>query len=284
MAPAHAPRQRSWLAAKVYSLLSFVQCRKAIADISDGWRARTLWVTMGTHEIRQRYRRSVIGPFWITISMGVMVTALGVLYGEIFRLDLRDYLPYLAAGFVTWGLIAGLVNDGTRTFIAREVLIRQLSAPLSIYAYRSVWANLIVFVHNIWIYFIVAAWFDVLPGWVGLLALPGVFVLLLNGLWLSLLLGLLCARFRDIPLMIASVMQVLFFVTPVIWKVNMVPERAFLLDANPFWHLLELVRAPLLGQVPPTESWIVVTCITVVGWSVTLMFYVGYRWRVPYWV
>ncbi|MEE4236044.1 MAG: ABC transporter permease [Anderseniella sp.] len=284
MARAPAPQQRSRLAVNVGHALDAVQFKKAIVDISDGWCARALWATMGAHEIRQRYRRSVIGPFWITISMGVMVAALGFLYGRIFRLELHDYLPYLAAGFVTWGFISGLVNDGAQTFIAREHLIRQLSAPLSIYAYRSVWTNLITFAHNVWIYIIVAAWFGALPGWIGFLALPGLLVLVLSGLWLALLLGLLSARFRDIPLMIASVMQVMFFITPVIWKVSMLPGRAFLLEFNPFWHLMELIRAPLLGHLPPMESWVVVAGITLVGWSVTLLLYTGYRWRIPYWV
>jgi ABC-2 type transport system permease protein/lipopolysaccharide transport system permease protein len=239
---------------------------------------------MGLHDVRQRYRRSVLGPFWITISMGVMVAALGLLYGRIFGIELHDYLPFLACGFVIWGMISGLILDGTRAFISSDSLMRQLSAPVSIYVYRSVWSNLITFAHNIWIFVLVAIWFQVSPGWSMLLAIPALFLLLFNGLWVGLLLGLLSARFRDIPLIIASIVQVMFFITPVIWKPSMLPGRALFLDLNPFYHLVEIVRAPLLGQAPNLGNWMAVLLITALGWGLTLFFYTAYRWRVAYWV
>lgn len=216
--------------------------------------------------------------------MGVMVAALGLLYGKIFRLSLQDYMPYLSSGFVVWGLISGIVVDGTRTFTSSENLIRQLSAPLSIYAYRSVWLNLVTFAHHIWIFALVAIWFEVVPGWGALWCVPGIVFLAINGLWVGLLLGLLSARFRDIPLMVASVMQVLFFLTPVIWRADMLPERVILLDLNPFYHIMETVRAPLLGGSATVENWLVVLLITFTGWAVTLVVFSMYRWRIAYWV
>lgn len=265
-------------------MINSTQIQMALSDICRGWYARALWSTMAMHDIRQRYRRSVLGPFWITISMGVMVAALGLLYGKIFRLSLQDYMPYLSSGFVVWGLISGIVVDGTRTFTSSENLIRQLSAPLSIYAYRSVWLNLVTFAHHIWIFALVAIWFEVVPGWGALWCVPGIVFLAINGLWVGLLLGLLSARFRDIPLMVASVMQVLFFLTPVIWRADMLPERVILLDLNPFYHIMETVRAPLLGGSATVENWLVVLLITFTGWAVTLVVFSMYRWRIAYWV
>lgn len=275
---------RFWLVSQLRQGLSADQFAKALSDIRRGWQARELWGTMGLHDVRQRYRRSVLGPFWITISMGVMVAALGLLYGRIFGIELHDYLPFLACGFVIWGMISGLILDGTRAFISSDSLMRQLSAPVSIYVYRSVWSNLITLAHNIWIFVLVAIWFQVSPGWSMLLAIPGLFLLLVNGLWVGLLLGLLSARFRDIPLIVASIVQVMFFITPVIWKPSMLPGRALFLDLNPFYHLVEIVRAPLLGQAPNLENWMAVLLITALGWGLTLFFYTAYRWRVAYWV
>jgi len=117
-----------------------------------------------------------------------------------------------------------------------------------------------------------------------LLVLPALLVLLLNGFWIALMLGLLSARFRDIPLVVASVVQVLFFITPIIWKPDMLPGRAPMLDLNPFHHLIEILRAPLLGQVPTLENWVAVVVITFVGWAVALWFFSAYRWRLAYWV
>jgi len=276
--------QPSWFVSQLRQGFNAVQFSKAVADIRRGWERRDLWGMLGIHEIRQRYRRSVIGPFWITISMGVMVAALGLLYGKIFKLALDDYLPYLAAGFIVWGLISSLILDATHVFTSVEGLIRQLAAPLSIYVYKAVWTNLIIFFHNIWILLLVAFWFGINPGWGILLVIPALLILMLNGLWVGLFLGLISARFRDIPLIIASVVQVMFFITPVIWKPSMLPGRALFLDLNPFYHFVAILRDPLLGQAPQLNNWIAAILITLVGWAMALFFYTGYRWRLTYWV
>jgi ABC-type polysaccharide/polyol phosphate export permease len=257
---------------------------RAVADIWNGLQRQALWGTMGWQDIRQRYRRSVIGPFWLTISMGVMVGALGLLYGTIFKQEMDEYLPYLSSGFVIWGLISSLVLDGTHAFTSGEFLIKQLTAPLSIHVYRAVWSNLIIFAHNIWIFVVVALWYGKNPGWVALLSIPGIVLVLINGVWMGLLFGLLSARFRDIPQIIASVVQVMFFMTPIIWRPTMVPERALVLDANPFYYLVEVARAPLLGYPPAITAWLAVMLITLLGWGVTMVFYSVYRWRLAYWV
>lgn len=264
--------------------LNRTQFKKALDDIGKGWQARELWGTMGLRDAQRRYRRSFLGPFWITISMGVMVAALGLLYGTIFHMELSNYLPYLSCGFVLWGLIANVIQDGTRAFISSDNLMRQLRVPVSIYVYRAIWSNLITFAHNIWIYIIVSLWFSLFPGWVALLTIPALFIFIVNALWIGLLLGLLSARFRDIPLIVANIVQVMFFITPVIWKPSMLPSRALFLELNPFYHFMEILRAPLLGSVPSADNWIVVIAITAIGWGITLLFYTGYRWRIAYWV
>lgn len=258
--------------------------RKAKTDIVQGWRRKSLWGTMGLQEIRQRYRRSKIGPFWLTLSMGIMVMALGTLYGTIFGQELSDYLPYLSAGFVIWGLISGVILDGVSAFIQGEGLIKQLPAPLSIHIYRVAWTNLIIFAHNIVIFLLVSFWYEKYPGWTLLLVPPAILVILLNGVWIGLLFGLLSARFRDIPQIVGSVVQVMFFITPVIWKMEMLPGRALLLDLNPFYYLVEIVRAPLMGNPPSLQVILGAVLITIMGWVIAMLFYTALRWRLPYWV
>ena len=257
---------------------------KAKTDIVQGWRRKSLWGTMGLQEIRQRYRRSKIGPFWLTLSMGIMVLALGTLYGTIFGQELSDYLPYLSAGFVIWGLISGVILDGVGAFIQSEGLIKQLPAPLSIHIYRAAWTNLIIFAHNIVIFLLVSLWYGKYPGWTILLVPPAIMVILLNGVWIGLLFGLLSARFRDIPQIVGSVVQVMFFITPVIWKMEMLPGRALLLDLNPFYYLVEIVRSPLMGNPPSFQVILGAVLITIMGWAIAMLFYTALRWRLPYWV
>ena len=258
--------------------------RKALQDIRDGWRHRNLWGTMGLQDIKQRYRRSVIGPFWLTISMGVMVGALGLVWGMIFKQQMDNYLPYLCAGFVLWALISSLILEGTTAFTSGEGMIKQLTAPLSVHVYRIVWSNFIIFLHNIWILFIVLLWYGKNPGWVALLSLPAVGLLLMNGVWVGLLFGLLSARFRDIPQIIASVVQVTFFLTPIIWRPDMLPERALVLELNPFYYALKIVRDPLIGIAPTAHDWLMMLLITAAGWALALLFYTVYRWRLAYWL
>jgi len=274
----------SWLIAQLRQGFNAPQFSKAIDDIRSGWERRDLWITLGVHDIRQRYRRSVIGPFWITISMGIMVAALGLLYGRIFKIELSEYLPFLALGFIVWGLISSFILEGARAFVAAEGVIRQLAAPLSIHVYRVLCTNLIIFAHNILIFFVVALWFGINPGWGILLAIPALLLLTLNGLWVGILLGLFSARFRDVPLIVGSVVQVMFFITPIIWKPSMLPGRALLLELNPFYHMVEILRDPFLGQPPELVNWAAALLITIVGWGIAIFFYTGYRWRLTYWV
>jgi len=138
--------------------------------------------------------------------------------------------------------------------------------------------------HTVWVFVAVALVFSVEVGWSWLLAVPAIALILLNGLWVALLLGLLSARFRDIPMIVGSVVQVLFFMTPIFWQVDMLPGRTMCLDGNPFYHFVTIVRSPLLGQVPAFEHWIVILAVTSVGWILTLLAYTACRWRIAYWV
>jgi ABC-2 type transport system permease protein len=197
---------------------------------------------------------------------------------------LNDYLPYLASGFVIWGLISSLVQDGSAAFITGEGLIRQLAAPLSIHVYRVACSNFLIFMHNVWIVFVVLLWYGKNPSWPVLLVIPAIALVLVNGLWMGLLLGLLSARFRDIPQIVASIVQVMFFLTPIIWKPHMIAGRPAILHLNPFYYLVEVVRGPLLGYLPAAEIWVGVALISVFGWGLALFFYTIYRWRLAYWV
>lgn len=256
----------------------------ALVDIVRGAHAFHLWGLLGWQDIRRRYRRSRLGPLWLTISMGILVAVLGMLYGALWDVEISDYAPFLALGFIVWGLISAMVVEGCSAFIGSANIIKQVSLPLSVHVYRIVWRNLIILFHNAAIFVVVAIMFSVWPGWAGILALPGLMLLCLNGAWMGLLTGLVSARYRDVPPIVNSIMRVAVFVTPVIWMPELLPQRTALLDFNPFFHLLELVRAPLLGQVPAAASWLAVAGMTFTGWLVTFALFCRYRWRVSYWV
>lgn len=257
----------------------------AILDVIEGARAWRLWGLLGWQDIRQRYRRSKLGPFWVTISMGAMVGGMAMFYPALFHTGVPDYIPFLALGFIVWGLIGSLVTESCSAFIEAESIIKQVQLPLSLYVYRVVWRNLIIFAHNIVIFVVVAIFFRIWPGWLDLLALPGLFLICLNGVWIGILAGLVSARFRDVPQIVASVMQIAFFLTPIIWQPKSLPGGgSLLLDLNPFYYFLELVRQPLLGHELTLYAWLMVLATTLCGWTAAFLMYRRYRRRIAYWL
>jgi ABC-2 type transport system permease protein/lipopolysaccharide transport system permease protein len=254
-----------------------------VRDFSEALRRRSLWTRLAWQDVLLRYRRSWLGPFWLTLSMGVMIASLGVVYGDIFKVDMHDYLPYITVGLLVWGLISTCIAEGCQTFIEAEWFIKQIDLPISMFPFRVVSRNTIIFAHNCVIYVLVMAFFGIGFTWTALLAIPGLLIVILNGICSSLLLGMLSARFRDLPQIIASVLQIAFFATPVFWRPDLVSNNLVVM-LNPFYHFIELVRAPLLGAPPPLSSCVIAGAITIGGVALSLVFSRRFRSRVAFWV
>lgn len=256
----------------------------AVADVTDGLAAWRLWGRMGWNDILQRYRRSVLGPFWLTASMAILVVALGVLYAELFSTPIHDFLPFLCVGLLVWNFLSTFLTEGGAIFTASESYIKQIRLPYSVYVFRSAWSKLIIFAHNFVIYFGVLIYFRIWPGGVALLAIPALLLIVLNGALASVSIGILSARFRDIPMLINSVVQIIFFVTPIMWKPALLSRRAYIADINPFFHLVEIIRAPLLGHAPSTLTYLLVLLITVLNLGVATLVFTRFRARIAYWI
>jgi len=257
---------------------------RAFADFRTGVASIHIWPMLGWLEIKQRYRRSVLGPFWLTISTGVMLAAMGPLYGRLLGQEVSSYFPYLSISLVVWLLIANLINDASMVFISAEGYIKQLNAPLTVYVMRMVWRNLIVFAHNFAIVLLVLLFWPPAPGWHLLLAPLGVLVIAVNGIWLGTFLGAVSARFRDISQIVNSLVQIAFFLTPVLWQAGMLGRNRWAATWNPFYHFLEVVRAPLVSSGTSWISWSVVLGVTLAGYAVTFLAFARYRARIAYWV
>lgn len=256
----------------------------ALADLSEGLSLWPLWVRLGWNDILQRYRRSTLGPLWLTASMAVMVIALGGLYGQLFNMPIHDFLPYICVGLLVWNLISSFLVEGGALFTGAESYIKQVRLPYSVYVYRSSWSKLVIFAHNFVIYLGVILYFQTWPGAVALLAIPGMLLVLFNGAAVMLCIGMVSARFRDVPQLVNSLVQIIFFVTPIMWDPGLLRNRAYIADFNPFYHVLEIVRAPLLGTVPSVQSYAVVLLITLMNILVVGAFFARFRARISYWV
>lgn len=237
-------------------------------------------------DIRQRYRRSSLGPFWITISTGVMIACIGIIFGSLFKSPMSEFLPFLAAGLVIWSLISTTITDATTVFVAAEPIIKQLPIPLCTHVYRMIFRNLYIFFHNIIIFPIVLLFVQRPINAELLWFIPGLLLLTLNLGWISIILGIVCSRFRDLTQIVISVLQIFFYVTPIIWMPNLLPARTsvMMLDPNPFYHLLAIIRRPLLGQAPTLLNWSFCLLMALIGWLLAIKFFDRYRSRVAYWL
>jgi lipopolysaccharide transport system permease protein len=258
--------------------------KTAAQDVADGLAAWRLWGRMGWNDILQRYRRSLLGPFWLTASMAVMVVSLGVLYAELFQTPINEFLPYLCVGLLLWNLIASFMTEGSAIFTTSESYIKQIRLPYSLYVYRSAWSKFIIFAHNFVIYFGLLLYFHISPGATGLLAIPALALIILNGALATVYVGILSSRFRDIPQLIASLVQIIFFITPIMWKPSLLSHRTYIANINPFYHLVEIVRAPLLGSVPSMTNYLVVLLITIINLGLASYVFTRFRSRIAYWI
>lgn len=255
----------------------------AIDELKSAFTARHLWMLLGWQDIKQRYRRSIIGPFWLTISTGMLIGALGFLWSSLFKMTIQEYLPFFAIGFVTWTFISGQLSDCCLGFVQFEAIIKQVRLPLPSFILRLLWRNLIIFLHNFLIIVIVVSFG---PGWHpgALTALVGVLLISAFCLSLGLIIAIVCTRYRDFPQIIQSFLQIIFFATPIIWQPDSIGDRGWIAQFNPLYHLIETIRAPLLGSEVALTSWHWSLGALAVSSVVAFLLFAKFRGRIAYWL
>lgn len=257
---------------------------KAGADFVEGLIAWRLWWSMAVRDVRFRYRRSTLGPFWITVTTAIMISAMAHLYSGLFNQRLHNYFPFLTLGMLMFRFISDTISEGCNTFISAENYVRNTCAPLPIYPLNTVGKQFLMFVHNWPVYFVVALVFSMNPGLPGLMAIPGLVMVILNLCWIVVVLGIVSTRFRDIFPFVQSVLQIAFFMTPILWVPDHFETPPWFVNWNPIFHLIEIVRAPLLGEPISVTSWVVVSVLAILGWVATFHIYAVWRSKLAYWL
>jgi len=258
----------------------------AWSDISAALGRYPLIGMLGWQDVKQRYRRSALGPFWLTISMGVMIATIGLVFGKIFKTPMSEFLPFLTVGMIVWTFMSSVISEGCLGFVAAEGVIKQLPLPLFIHVLRVIWRNFLILAHNIVIFPLVLLAVGKPIGFEALMSLPALLLVIVNLSWTILILAVLCARYRDLPQIINSFLQVIFYLTPIMWMPTLLPGRtdAALLVFNPLFHLIEIVRAPLLSLSVSALNWEVSIGLAIVGWTIALAVYGRYKARIAYWL
>ncbi len=245
------------------------------------WRVWSSWAWLDT---KRAYRRSLLGSLWVTISQALFVIGLAIIFSTIFNVEIREFTLYVAGGIVGWNFINSFVRDGAVTFVSAGSQIRSYNLPLSLYVFRLGAKNFLNFLHILVIPIGVIAFFQMEVSPLILMSLIGIAAIFINGIWVSLLLAPMCVRYRDLVPIIQTTMQMLFFLTPVFWRADALSARMQIAYYNPFYHFLELFRAPLLGYMPSATNYLVVFWFTVLGSLAGVIVFSRYRHRVAYWI
>lgn len=259
----------------------------ATADIRETQRLWPLVWTLSLFDIKLRYRGSMLGPFWLTLSTAVMVGAIGFLYSHLFHQNVGNYLPFLTVSLILWNFISTITAEGAVCFTQADGLIRSARMPHSLHAARVVMRNIMVLAHNLVVIVGVFLIFHTVPSLATFSLLPACLVWTADAFAISILLGIFGARFRDIPPIIASVMQIVFYLTPIMWSPAMLMHRGLtyvLVEVNPFFSLLQIVRGPLLGEPLEPHLWFVALGYSAVLFLITGYVFVRARPRIPYWI
>ena len=256
----------------------------AWADWWDGTRRPDIWWTLAWFDIVLRYRRSLLGPLWLTLSMGIMIGGMGPLYSGLFGTELSRFFPHLALGVIFWGFFSNIVTDACHSFVNSAHYLKQGYFPITLFVWRSLSRNIIQFGHQIVLYVPVALWAGISLSWHALLFVPAFLLLIINAHAVGLVLGLVCTRFRDVTQIVTSMMQMLMFLTPVFWLPENLPGRARYVLWNPLAQMLDLLRTPLMGGIPDLHHWLAIAGWTVVSVVCASLLFIKYRRRVVYWL
>ena len=259
----------------------------ALSDIKQSLREWRVWFMLSYQDIKLRYRRSIIGPFWITLSMAITAYTMGFLYGHLFKTDMQTYFPFLVAGMLSWALLSSTIIDLMDTFTVYENMIKQIKLPYTLYIQRVIMRNFIIFLHNIIVIIPVLAIFHEVAkvNFNTLLLIPGLFLFYVNGITYGLILAMIGARYRDVSQIVRSLIQVIFFVTPIMWRPEALPaDKQYIILANPFYSFVQLIRSPLIGKAPSLYEIGMALAVTVIGMVVCYQMFARYRARIVYWI
>ena len=261
--------------------------RLAAEDLREAAAMWRLAWTLSLFDIKLRYRGSLLGPFWLTISSAIMIGTMGIVYSYLFRTDMKTYFTFLTFSIIAWSFLSGMMNEGCTTFIQAEGTIKGMKLPFSLYAARTVLRNVIILAHNVVVVIAVFFIFHVPLDIFSLLALPGFLLWLVDGFLVSLLFGIFCTRFRDVPQIIASILQIVFFVTPIMWQPSLVKGHrlvSIIIAINPFEALLHIVRAPILGEHIGFLAWTDALFFSGLLCIFTIFIFARMRGRIAFWI
>lgn len=255
-----------------------------IADLLCTLRMPQLVLYMAWSDVRARYKRSVLGPLWITFGTGISVVAFGYIWSELLKMGRAEFVPILTIGLVLWQFMSACLIEAPSVFTRQASAIRNLDLPFSLYPAQLVLRHLINLAHNLPLFVLVGVVMGVSVTPHILLVFPAFVLVLLNLFWMTLLVGLLGARFRDLEYLIGMIMPLLMFLSPVFYRPNSLLMSGQYVWFNPLSSMIEIIRYPLLGEPIPLFVWGINAGFLAVGALLTVWLFNAKNKRIPFWV
>jgi ABC-type polysaccharide/polyol phosphate export permease len=258
------------------------------AESSRDWlraaRMSRLWTALGFEDLIERYRRTFFGVTWLVVSFAVFILVYMLVFGHGSGLSTADYALYVTIGFGAWNFMASIVGESCTSYTSSGNWIQGTSIPYPVFILQTLYRNWLVFLLTIAVVIVAMLWLE--DHWnAGMLwALPGLLVYVITPLWLIAILAPLCARWHDLHHAVQTGMRLLFFATPILWIPAQRAQLQLLAYWNPLTYFIDIVRAPLLGDGLPVQSWIVVGVVNAIGLVAGWVTYTLTRHRVVFWL
>ena len=260
--------------------------KEAIHDLIDGAKNYEFWMTFGMNDMKAKYQRSRLGQWWNTLSVALFVFVIAGLFRDVFGVVSDSYAAYVSVGYVLWMFMQDSISTSTVIFAQAKPFLIQRKWPISTFAYRLVYREILIFLHHIVLLPPIFIWLGLWPGFVNMAyAFLGLAMVIFSGFWVVMIISIIGLRYRDITPIIQSLLRIAFFATPIIWlNRDLGAMGNWIVTLNPFSYFLQLVREPLLGQDFPLQAWLVAIGITVVTIIVTVFAVSKSRERIAFWL
>lgn len=258
--------------------------QRAAQDLLSGLRSPGIWLLLAWNDLEARYRRTILGTFWQTLTMAAYIVGLAVVFSTIRVRSMENFLLYLSAGFTGFSLISGFLGSGVTAFHRGQALLKSYDLPASIHVFRTVANEYILFAHSLVIMAAVWIYTGVYPTFYTLLIIPAAALMFVVGVGLVLCVGLLGARFRDVSPAMTTLMSFMFLVTPIFWLREDLGDRTWVADFNPMYHAMNLIRRPLMGEAPDLLNWYVCAGMAAVSVAIGVLAFIKHRRQLVYWL
>lgn len=251
---------------------------------SQGFKKINCWWFLGYQEILLKYRRSILGPWWATITVALLIILLSFLWSKIFGLQLDDYVPYFAIGYIIWIFFSNTISESCTLYMENNSIIKQTNTSIIAFNLKLLIKNLIILLHNCLIILFVLYMYDYIDIFNISLSFISLFFLCIILLNLSIITSILSAKFFDFSQLIINLTQIAFFLTPIIWEPSFLKDKIWVTNLNPLYHWFELIRQPLIGGNIPSGS-ITILIISVLLSFIVAIISLGYSHKkIPLWL